>query len=428
MGKVMASTVFKSALLLATTVLLWTCAGEKPNEFEQTLREISFEKIASVSCSYSSYWGPHAAKIARNEAGIVWSIGLDGAYPNPTSILFRRNKAGQWEQGQEFPETYQPSLLVLDSQGRLNVFTNSVTNPQRHYRSLDDNNFDNFELVAEGNGHSWDPHSYYTGVGIHNDMLYMSYITNDADAWLTWKALADTAWAPAVLLFDGYADPGGNHGVVYPNFAFHEDSAYVVASHTSDGSTYNFKDAVFLYTFPLDNPADFDLEQVYPIHKGYPAFGYEINLDDPQNPELLFAVREKVYGEDNPDALPPSIYMATREKGKAGWVWQAVSKQFGVATRGELAGKSVIVLNENDWKGNGKFTALERGKNSDEWTPYPIPWAVDSTKLFPSNLQLLSKSNGSTHSGLNGIFDVRNGEKGADSLYIHELYYLHLAD
>ena len=317
---------------------------------------------------------------------------------------------------------------MLDGDGRLNVFVNSTTQDFRHYRSLDDENLNNFELIVEGNGHATDKQSYYPGVGIHNDVIYLGYVVTGYDFWLTWKSVTDTVWAPAILMDAGRVDPGGNHCVLYPSFAFHGDSVYIVASHTSDGSTYNFKDAALLYSFAADDPQSFSVEEVYPKHAGYPAFGYSVDFDDTGAPEVLFVVGEKVYGEDNPEALPPAIYIAERNKSEAGWEWELVSDESGVASRGELNGKDIILLNTNDWKGGGKLTVLERFSNRDSWNSHPIPWPSDSTKLFPNSLVIANTNNGSSLSGLDAMFSVRSRDKRPDSLYTYELYYLHTGE
>ena len=56
-------------------------------------------------------------------------------------------------------------MIFLDHEGRLNLIQNSETEPVHQFRSTDDDNLNNFKLVASGNGLD-DGRGWYVGVGV----------------------------------------------------------------------------------------------------------------------------------------------------------------------------------------------------------------------------------------------------------------------
>ena len=418
-----------SALILSPVLFLVTCSqlGVHSEKQNKPILAPSFEKIASMENWGTPLWGEHAPKIVKDRNGIVYVLGQEGPYPGNDAIVYKRLPTGEWVEGARFKETYQPSIPFLDQENRLNVLTNSQTNGIRHYRSTDDQNLNQFVLIAEGNGHAEDPRGFYPGIGIRNDTLYMAYITNDYDFWLTWKCLEDSLWAPAILLYDGYADPKGNHAMLYPRFTFSQDTVYLLASHCSDGSTYNFKDAVYLYQFRPSNPQTFTLDPVYAPRKGYSAFGFNVSLGSDNEPVVIMTSGGHQYGPVDSTALPAGLYRAKRFSERDGWMYEQIYSGPAVPSEIHLGEDQFIILNANDWAGNGSLSAMfESGK--DLWQRIPISWPwPDSTRLFPSNLQFTTPTSGSSPgSGADGVLAVSSKNETGDGLHSYDLYYVRM--
>ncbi|MBN1349791.1 hypothetical protein JXJ21_10310, partial [candidate division KSB1 bacterium] len=131
------------------------------------------ETITTTACWSSPCWGYNAPKIVRNSQGHLWIINMFGSYPSSKAQIFRKCGDSGWEEGKIFDAIYQPGMIFLDQAEHLNVIFNSQTEPVKHYRSMDQDNLHNFELIASGNGLD-DGRGWYVGVGIHENRIYMA--------------------------------------------------------------------------------------------------------------------------------------------------------------------------------------------------------------------------------------------------------------
>jgi hypothetical protein len=134
---------------------------------ESTAPVVKVETIDTAPAWASPCWGYNAPKILRNEQGEMWAVNFFGKYGgHEQSRILKRTKDGRWLKGATFDSLYQPSMIFLDNEGRVNYIQNSQTLPIRHYRSTDSENLNHFSLVASGNGIS-DGRGWYVGAAVH---------------------------------------------------------------------------------------------------------------------------------------------------------------------------------------------------------------------------------------------------------------------
>ncbi|MBN2090743.1 hypothetical protein JW964_14115 [candidate division KSB1 bacterium] len=405
--------------LLSILLVIFNCSNSTP--------EAQIEIVTTSQCWVSPCWGTNAPKIVRNSAGQIWAVGLSGSYPDANTQLFKRIDDNTWQPGKIFEKTYQPSQICLDNEGYLNVITNSQTSPVKHYRSTDIENLQNFELIASGNGQD-DGRGWYVGVGISDNRIYMAYITLDYDFWLTWKEIQDSTWHPPVLVYDGFPDPGGNHALLYPKFYFSKNKGYILASHCSDGSTYNFKDKVFLITFSPEQPEDFSIDHVYEGHKGYGAFGYDLLVNNEGTIFCAYHAGKHYYGHEIEDAVAPGIYISVKKSEKDDWEQFQIHDSVGnVALFSGKGGDIYALINEGDWENTQRIMLKKSVDDGERWEMLNENILSPNSEMkHPNNFQTINMANGSTVNGLQALFSNRHPEKTADSLYTFDLIFLQL--
>ena len=376
------------------------------------------EKITSDSAWTSPLWGVNAPKIAVNKSGDIWVIGFKGNYPESEAMIFQKKSGTDWEKGYIFKGVYQPSMMFLDSDDILHIISNSQTKPIAQYRSADRANLNNFELVAQGNGQE-DGRGWYVSVGISHDVLYMAYISLDYDLWLTWKSVNDSVWSPAQKLFDGFADPAGNHSLLYPKFYFDSGNGYILASHCSDGSTYNFKDKVFLIKFNLENPTEFISEIVYDGHKGYGAFGYDFLISSSGTLNCIYHAGAYFYGPKVSDYTKPGLYLSQKETGSETWNMQALYPSIGNAAIFNFNSDPIyLLISANDSIGINK-TLLKTSEDNGK------TWQTKIDNLFEQGqspiFQMVNPSNGSAMEKMIALYAFSYPNEAKTKLSDYEL-------
>jgi hypothetical protein len=282
--------------------------------------QVSIEIIDSTKAWASPCWGYNAPKIVRNAQGEMWVVSWGGKYGgHERARILKRTTDGRWLRGAEFDSLYQPSMIFLDNEGRLNYIQNAQTLPIRHYRSADSENLKNFSLVSTGNGIP-DGRGWYVGVAVHGKTMYLAYVTLQYDLFYTWKGIRDSAWHPAVLVEPGVVDTAvGNHSWLYPRFNFFGGRGYITASSTVDGSKQNTYNKVCMVTFPVDTPEKFEKETVYDGAVGYYSYSYDTIITPDSMIVCGFNAGRYKYGEKRTDILPAGLYVATRKTTAKQW-------------------------------------------------------------------------------------------------------------
>ena len=309
---------FRSALALVLLIGIGAIV-QASDAVDGTVR-VDIECIDTALAWASPGWGYNAPKIVRSAAGEMWAVNFFGKYGgHERARILKRSANGRWIKGAEFDSLYQPSMIFLDHEGRLNYVQNSQTQSIRHYRSSDNENLHNFSLVATGNG-LLDGRGWYVGVAARGQTMFMAYVTLTYDLYFTWKEITSPAWHAAVLIEPGLVDTArGNHAWLYPRFMFFGDQGYITVSSTVDGSKYNTYDKVCLAAFPLASPEKIEKEVVYEGAVGYYSYCYDVVIT---NDSLLicgFNAGRYRYGPRRDDILPAGLYVAARKIGRTSW-------------------------------------------------------------------------------------------------------------
>ena len=276
--------------------------------------------IDSTDAWASPCWGYNAPKIVRNSLGEMWVVNWGGKYGgHERARILKRTAGGQWLRGAEFDSLYQPSMIFLDDEGRLNYVQNSQTLPIRHYRSTDNENLKNFSLVASGNGLA-DGRGWYVGVAVQGKRMYLAYVTLTYDLYFTWKGIEEPEWHKAILVEPGVVDTArGNHSWLYPRFTFFGERGYITASSTVDGSKQNTYDKVCMVSFPVKEPSRFEKEVVYDGAVGYYSYSYDTVITPDSLILCGFNAGRYKYGPTRPDILPAGLYVASRKVNQREW-------------------------------------------------------------------------------------------------------------
>ncbi len=393
--------------------------------YSKTESNPAIEIVTTTECWVSPCWGYNASKIIRNSKGDLWAINIFGNYPSANAQIYKRKNRGNWEAGRTFEGIYQPGMIFLDHEEHLNVILNAETEPIKHYRSIDEKNLNNFKLIASGNGQE-DGRGWYVGVGVYETRMFMAYITLDYDLWLTWKNISDSTWNPAILVYDGFPSPNGNHALTYPKFQFMNDTGYIMTSHTSDGGVHNTYDQVFLTSFPVMNPEELSSEIVYKGDAGYYTHGYDMMLGKEGTIYCAYGAGEHKYGQLKEDALPSGLYLSVKHPhGKEWQQYQIHDKSGSVALHISDVGELFAIVTEGKWSSENR-TLLKKSID------YGTTWTTYNDNLLSSMpdikhqffLQTVQENSGSSVNGIEALFSNVHAKKSADSLYRFDLGFL----
>ncbi len=406
-------------IIYMNVVLIYSCS-----EVENSVR---VELVDSVQCWVSPGWGNNAPKIVQNKKGDIWIASLEGSYQNSKASLYKRLNDGSWRKSSFQPDTYQPAMLFLDDSEHLNIVTNAQYEPVKHYRSKNHKNLDEFDLIASGNGIE-DPRGWYVGVGINHNIMYMAYVSLNYDYWLTWKNVKDSVWSEPVKMYEGIVSSDGNHALLYPQFCFDKDFGYIMSSHTSDGSTYNFKDKVYLTTFSLKNPNDFIHEVIYECGRGYGNMGFGFITDYDQTLYCAFSGGVYYYGRVNDTALPEGNYLAMKNRDSTTWVINSIGNEKGMVAISRLPnGRIIAVMNDGSRTSGSQFIIKYSDNNGENWQEYiekPLSY-YDKSIIYPNYFQFSGIQSGSKRNDLNLFFtDDNYNEKTEEGLYNFKIYYM----
>ncbi len=410
-----------AAKILGITIIsfmLFQGCSEKPL--------INLEKVTQTVSWTSPTWGYNAPKIVNTKDNTVFVISMTGSYPEGEAQIFQRINTDKWTGGKVFNNVYQPSMIILDNEQHLNVIDNSQNNPVRHHRSLS-KEIKEFDMIAEGNGLP-DGRGWYIGVGVYEQKIYMSYISNDYKLWFTWKNINDNSWQDAVLIFEGYASPDGNRSLLYPKFQFYDDKGYFMTSHTDDGSTYNTYNSIYLTTFPLDNPGDFTNEIVFQGHTGYYSYGYDMIIDDYGSIYCAHSAGKHSYGDIVPEEVSEGLYVSVKNKNDDAWCLYQVEDRSGcIALHSEPSGVLYAVVTAGSWF-EENHTSLKKSKDQGK------TWETVIDNLFADYpdikhqffMQSVQSHSGSKINDIQIVFSDSNYEKDENGLYSFDLYYLEI--
>jgi hypothetical protein len=331
---------------------------------------VTLELVDTALAWASPCWGYNAPKIVRNRAGEMWAVNFFGKYGgHEQARIVKRTKEGRWVRGAVFDSLYQPSMIFLDREGRLNYIQNSQTLPMRHYRSADEENLQNFSLVATGNGVP-DGRGWYVGVAVRGDRMFLAYVTLAYDLFYTWKDVKDATWRPAVLVEQGLVDTArGNHSWLYPKFTFTETHGFIAVSSTVDGSKHNTYDKVCMASFPLESPEKFTKEVVYEGAVGYYSYCYDVLTTADGTVLCGFNAGRHKYGPVRDDVLPAGVYIAVRAPGETAWQIRRIDEGDGGLALFHRTGEGLYALvTRGSWDKENHSLLKKSTDLGESWT------------------------------------------------------------
>lgn len=386
--------------------------------------KVKVETVATSLSWVSPCWGYNAPKVVRNGKGEVWALNFFGRYPESSAQIFKRGPDGAWTHGRIFPGNYQPAMIFLDREGRLNLIQNSETGPIHHFRSTDDQNLNNFKLVASGNGLE-DGRGWYVGVGVHQSTVYLSYITLSYNLYLTWKGVNDSAWHKPVVLNHGEVNSiSGNKSWLYPRFYFHGGNGYIAVSSTVDGTTHNTYDKIHVISFPLRNPEQFRPEVVYAGPVGYYTYCFDMIVTPDGTILCGFTTGKHKYGPEQASALPPGLYVAVKRPGGRKWDIHQVDDHYGNVTLNYSPAGSLYAVVTRGWWDEGSECLLKKSLD------YGRTWQTVNDNIFsgqpevrhPFYLQTSHEQSGSAVRNLIlGLLTNLHSPQPVDGLYTFDL-------
>ena len=417
----MSSRKIISVIILTITLFYGGCTSSNS--------AATIETFGAVQSWTSPYWGYNAPKIIRNEKGEIWTVIFMGKYGEQKAQIMKRDVSGIWHKGKIFDQLYQPGMLFLDNEGRINYIQNSQYDPIEHYRSSDAENLNNFSLVSRGNGVQ-DGRGWYVGVGIHESVIYLSYVTLQYDLFLTWKNVTDSSWHEAILIEPGLIDTAsGNHSWLYPRFNFKGDKGYITVSGTVDGSKYNTYDKVHLATFSLGNPAEFTKEIVFNGTVGYYSFSYDAIITSTNKFICGYNAGKYRYGDNRENVTPEGIYVSIKDIAGSAWTMSQVDDHTGgIALHEGNDGTLYALITRGSWDSDSKIVLKKSSDAGSTWETIDtnvvrnIPHAQ-----HPFFAQIVHSHSGSMPgAGINGVFSNHANVNVKDGLYDFELLYVHI--
>lgn len=390
----------------------------------------TIETIDTVKGWASPGWGYNGPKIVRNDKGELWTVSFSGTYGNEKAQILKRSASGEWVKGREFSHLYQPSMLFLDHEGRLNYLQNAQTDSITQYRSVDDENLQNFEMVARGNGIP-DGRGWYVGIGVQDSTVYMAYVTLQYDLYLTWKNVTAHQWQPAVLIEPGKVDTvTGNHSWLYPRFLFRDGKGYITVSSTVDGSKYNTYDKVRLVTFSLEDPSRFNSEIVYDGAVGYYSYSYDAVITKDGSFICGHSAGKHRYGAVRPDVVPEGIYVSVKRPGQKQWeLIQVENSAGGISLHEGPAGQLYAVVTKGSW--DLPTTVLLKVSNDGGrlWKTVNENLLGDQTaRTYAFFGQVLHSHSGSTvpTDVIHGMITNHTNVKPVEGVYTFEMMHLNI--
>ena len=419
---------------LATAALALAFSGMMPMraaafDDEKSVPHAEIERIATSVSWVSPCWGYNAPKIVRNAKGEVWAINLFGHYPASNTQIYKRRSDGTWQPGKIFDGSYQPSMILLDNEGRLNLIQNSETEPIHQFRSTDDENLNHFELIASGNGRA-DGRGWYVGAGIHGSTMYLAYITRAYNLYLTWKGVTDRSWHEAILVHQGELNPvRGNHSWLYPRFYFRGNEGYIALSSTVDGSVHNTYQKIYVVRFPLNNPEAFSTELVYGGPVGYYTYCTDMIVMPDGTIICGFRAGPRKYGPEDPSALPPGLYLALKRPVDTGWTIRQVDDRDGIlALNFSHKGDLYAVVDRGAWDQENLCLVKKSSDQGRAWKIVNGNVFANSPNISrPFFLQTAHSPSGSvTDDAILAVLTNARSTKPVDGLYTFDFLQLRI--
>lgn len=413
-----------STAMLAFAIYGMSLMGATALDGEKSASTVKIETVAASVSWVSPCWGYNAPKIVQNAKGEVWVVNLFGRYPASSAQIYKRRSDGTWQPGKIFSGSYQPAMIFLDSDGRINLIQNSETEPIRHFRSTDDENLNNFELIARGNGLE-DGRGWYVGVGVHQSTMYLSYITLSYNLYLTWKGITDKNWHKAVLVHRGEVNPvRGNHSWLYPRFYFRGNEGYLAVSSTMDGTTHNTYDKIYAVRFPLKKPEEFTSELIYEGSVGYYSYCTDMIVMPDGTIMCGFRAGQRKYGPEQTSVLPPGLYVAVRGEGDQKWSIYQVDNHDGIVTLNySKNGEVYAVVTRGSWDEENLCLLKKSTDQGRTWmTINDNIFAKRSNLNRPFFMQTAHPPSGSvTEKAVLGLLTNLRSTKPTDGLYTFDL-------
>jgi hypothetical protein len=388
---------------------------------------IEVELIDSVSSWCSPLWGHNAPKVVAGIHREVYVALYSGEYPEASVQILKRSADGNWERGTTLQGAYQPSLLFVDSGGRLNIIQNSQSGPMLHLRSADSTNLRAFDLVARGNGQP-DGKGWYVGAGIQNDTVYLSYVTLAYDLFLTWKPVKSQAWAPPVLLHAGLVDAiNGNHAWTRPRFQFHGGRGYLVVNETSDGSVKNTYNAVHLVTFDLSDPRRFSSECIDRVAQGFGSYSSDFLCTADGWFHCLVGRAGRLYDTPSTGDTDAGVYVASRHTTGISW---GFTKVFEGRSDGSLVVEKTGLVTALRFspapdRAGAAWEACRSDDHGKSWLRVELA-RNPARFLKPSHGQVLTGASGGAVEAPAGVFEDDLGKLPSGKGSRFGVYYFHV--
>ena len=220
-------TLWVTVAALAAACIL-ACAEDKP----------VIEIISETGVPFTGHtWGYSSPKLLY-DGRYTYAVALIGPDSSHTHIQVYWRDGDGWHEGARIEPVYQPSTMLLDGAGHINVFCTSAGLRAYHWRSTKPHDVSAFTEVALPQ-----PEIFrfgYLGVGTDGSQLALAGLDGGYNMWLAVKPSLDAPWGEAHRIATArMGDPVGNVAPCYPIVMPAGDQIHLVYSISPDGSVHN---------------------------------------------------------------------------------------------------------------------------------------------------------------------------------------------
>ena len=219
-------------------------------------------------------WGYSTPKLlfdGKNE----YAVGLIGTGPgHDFARLFMRDSLG-WHKGADIAPVYQPTTIVLDRKGRINLFCTEAGKQGFNWRSKRPGDVSDFEQIPLPKPEKF---SFgYLGAGVDRNVMALVGLDSGYNMWITCQQSPSSVWTEPIMLVKSIRELP-RISPVYPIVMPRDKQVYVVYSNSPDGSIHNTYNRVeyLIYDIPTARVVKHEIITDGPI--GEYTFGLDAYL------------------------------------------------------------------------------------------------------------------------------------------------------
>jgi hypothetical protein len=354
-------------------------------------------------------WGYTSPKLLW-DGKRAYAINLIGKGPGEdVAKVYWRDDQG-WHEGATISPVYQPATILLDEQGRVNVFCTKLGERGYHWRGTTAGQVKNFEPV-ELNA----PETFafgYLGVGRSGNITALVGLDKSYRMWIEIKK-GDEPWSAPVLLADSQTVTLPKMSPVYPIVWPDENGVDVVYSSSPDGGVHNTYNRVEWARFDLKTNHVIKRQVVSQGPVGEMTYGLDaVRLPDGRMAVLLMQGLY-VYGTGTDIEQRRGLWVATQSEGN--WNYSRVTESTGTAQLWIGADKLWHVY-ESSSSGARDHVSSDGGKT----------WKLQAEKLWEAGgfLYVMKANSGSVMDGVLRAVQAEPRTKTTENPAIYRLRYI----